>query len=107
MISVGIDISKGKSTVCILKPYGEVVAKPFEVRHTEHDLEALVTMLQKLNGEIKVVMEERRLRTEDDPQALLFEQANAVAFQAHPYRRPVIGWMNDLENMTAADAKAW
>ena len=57
--------------------------------------------------EIKVVMEERRLRTEDNPQALLFEQTHAVAFQAHPYRRPVIGWMNDLENMTAADAKAW
>ncbi|MDR2365818.1 MAG: insulinase family protein [Zoogloeaceae bacterium] len=57
--------------------------------------------------EIKVVMEERRLRTEDNPNALLFEQTRAVAFQAHPYRRPVIGWMNDLENMTAADAKAW
>ena len=35
MISVGIDVSKGKSTVCILKPYGEIVASPFEVRHTE------------------------------------------------------------------------
>ena len=57
MISVGIDISKGKSMVCILKPYGEVVAKPFEVRHTEHDLEALAAMLQKLNDEVKVVME--------------------------------------------------
>lgn len=57
--------------------------------------------------EIKVVMEERRLRTEDQPQSLLFEQTNAVAFQAHPYRRPIIGWMGDLENMTAKDAKAW
>ena len=57
MISVGIDISKGKSTVCILKPYGEVVAKPFEIRHTAHDLEALAAMLQKLNDEVKVVME--------------------------------------------------
>jgi zinc protease len=57
--------------------------------------------------EIKVVMEERRLRTDDNPQAKLFEQMNAVAFQAHPYRRPIIGWMNDLETMTAADAKAW
>jgi hypothetical protein len=38
MISVGIDVSKEKSTVCILKPYGEIVAKPFEVRHTDHDL---------------------------------------------------------------------
>jgi zinc protease len=57
--------------------------------------------------EIKVVMEERRMRTDDSPQAKLFEQMNAVAFQAHPYRRPIIGWMNDLENMSAADAKAW
>ena len=57
--------------------------------------------------EIKVVMEERRMRTDDNPQSKLFEQMNAVAFQAHPYRRPIIGWMNDLENMSAADAKAW
>jgi iron complex outermembrane receptor protein len=47
------------------------------------------------------------MRTDDDPQAKLFEQMNAVAFQAHPYRRPIIGWMSDLENMSAADAKAW
>jgi len=57
--------------------------------------------------EIKVVMEERRLRTEDDPGALLNERLNAVAFQSHPYRRPVIGWMNDLENMTWRDAQDW
>ncbi|WP_415036347.1 M16 family metallopeptidase [Azonexus sp.] len=57
--------------------------------------------------EIKVVMEERRMRTDDDPQAKLFEQMNAVAWQSHPYRRPIIGWMSDLENMNAADAKAW
>lgn len=57
--------------------------------------------------EIKVVMEERRMRTDDNPQSKLFEQMNATAFQAHPYRRPIIGWMSDLENMTAADAKTW
>ena len=57
--------------------------------------------------EIKVVMEERRLRTDDQPRALLYEQMMAVAFQAHPYRVPVIGWMNDLENMTVADARDW
>jgi len=57
--------------------------------------------------EIRVVMEERRLRTEDQPQALLFEQLMATALQAHPYRVPIIGWMNDLENMTATDARAW
>ncbi len=57
--------------------------------------------------EIKVIMEERRLRTEDNPQALLHERMSSVAFQAHPYRRPVIGWMNDLENMTYQDAQDW
>jgi zinc protease len=57
--------------------------------------------------EIRVVMEERRLRTEDNPHSLLHEKQMAVAFQAHPYRRPIIGWMNDLENMTAADARDW
>ncbi len=62
---------------------------------------------KEFEQEIKVVMEERRMRTDDNPQAKLFEQMNAVAFQAHPYRRPIIGWMSDLETMTAADAKAW
>lgn len=62
---------------------------------------------QEFAQEIKVVMEERRMRTDDNPQSKLFEQMNAVAFQAHPYRRPIIGWMNDLETMTAEDAKAW
>ena len=57
--------------------------------------------------EIKVVMEERRWRTDDKPQALVYEEMSAVAFQAHPYRRPVIGWMNDLENMTGQDARDW
>lgn len=57
--------------------------------------------------EIKVIMEERRMRTDDEPTSKLFEQMNAAAFQTHPYRRPIIGWMNDLERMTAADAKAW
>ena len=57
--------------------------------------------------EIRVVMEERRWRTEDKPQSLVYEQFQAAAYQAHPYGRPVIGWMNDLEQMTVADARAW
>ncbi len=57
--------------------------------------------------EVKVVMEERRLRTEDQAQALVYEQMIATAYQSHPYRAPVIGWMNDLENMKSADAKRW
>lgn len=57
--------------------------------------------------EIKVVMEERRLRTEDNPQARVHEALMATALKAHPYRRPIIGWMNDLEHMSAQDAKDW
>ncbi len=57
--------------------------------------------------ELQVVMEERRLRTEDKPQAVLYERLMAAAYQAHPYRRPIIGWMSDLENMSAQDARDW
>jgi len=57
--------------------------------------------------EIRVVMEERRWRTDDQPTALVREALDATAFAAHPYRNPVIGWMDDLENMTVEDAKAW
>ena len=57
--------------------------------------------------EILVVMEERRLRTEDRAQALVYEQLMAGAFIASPYRRPVIGWMSDLESMTAEDIRDW
>jgi zinc protease len=57
--------------------------------------------------EIKVVMEERRWRTEDKPQSKVNEQFQAIAFRAHPYARPVVGHMDDLENMTADDAREW
>lgn len=57
--------------------------------------------------EIKVVMEERRLRTDDQPHALVYEKMTAIAYQSHPYRRPIIGWMNDLENMSVRDAQEW
>lgn len=62
---------------------------------------------KEFEQEIKVVMEERRLRTDDQPQALLYEQMMASAFQAHPYRVPVVGWMDDLENMQVQDARDW
>jgi zinc protease len=57
--------------------------------------------------EIQVVMEERRLRTEDNPSSLLDESLMATAFMSSPYRHPVVGWMNDLQNMTASDARDW
>ena len=57
--------------------------------------------------EIQVVMEERRLRTDDQPQSVVYERLMATAYQEHPYRRPIIGWMNDLQHMTGQDARDW
>lgn len=55
--------------------------------------------------EIRVVMEERRLRTEDRPRALVSEQLMATALTAHPYRNPIIGWMSDLESLRIEDVR--
>jgi zinc protease len=57
--------------------------------------------------EIKVVMEERRWRYEDQPRWLLHETLLATAFSAHPYKWPVIGWMEDLQSMKWTDARSW
>ncbi len=57
--------------------------------------------------EIKVVMEERRWRTDDKPQSKVSEAFQSALYRAHPYSRPVIGFMNDLEHMTAEDAREW
>lgn len=57
--------------------------------------------------EIEVVKEERRMRTDDQPRALLSEQQNAAVFTASPYHRPVVGWMSDLDAMTPEDARAF
>lgn len=67
----------------------------------------LVITPEEFDKEIRVVMEERRLRTEDQPRALTFEQLMATAFTAHPYRWPVVGWMSDLESMRHTDARDW
>jgi len=57
--------------------------------------------------ELEVVKEERRLRTEDDPESLTYEQFNATAYDASPYRNPVIGWASDLEDMEVDDLRDW
>jgi len=57
--------------------------------------------------EIKVVMEERRLRTEDKPPSRLGELFYSTAYQTSPYRNPIIGWMDDLENMRVEDLQDW
>ena len=57
MNSVGIDISKGRSTIAVMRPFGEVVISPFEVRHTGSELSKLAKQLKSLDGETRVVME--------------------------------------------------
>lgn len=57
MNAVGIDVSKGKSTVAIIQPFGVVIAEPFDVLHTDSDLKELVNFIKSLSGETKVVME--------------------------------------------------
>ena len=57
MNAVGIDVSKGKSTVAILRPGGEVLASPFEVSHDPRELHELVTLIKSLDGDTKIVME--------------------------------------------------
>jgi zinc protease len=90
--------------------YFQIVPKAAlpEMMQLESDRMAnLLLDAKEFASEIKVVMEERRLRTDDNPQALVHEALNSALFQAHPYRRPIIGWMDDLEHMTWLDARDW
>jgi len=67
----------------------------------------LVLSEEEFAKEIEVVKEERRLRTEDKPESLTYEQLSAVAYRSLPYANPVIGWMADLENMKVQDLQQW
>jgi len=60
---------------------------------------------EEFKRELEVVKEERRLRVEDSPRSMLYEVISGAAFLASPYRRPISGWMNDLEAMTPQDAR--
>ncbi|MDO8448101.1 MAG: pitrilysin family protein [Rhodoferax sp.] len=60
---------------------------------------------EEFKKELEVVKEERRLRTEDSPRALMHEALNATVFAASSYRRPIVGWMSDLQAMTPTDAR--
>ncbi|MBI1892447.1 MAG: insulinase family protein [Burkholderiales bacterium] len=96
-------------------------AKDFTVYHQQIEKSKLDTLMaleadrmanlvfdkDEFSKEIRVVMEERRWRTDDKPIPQVFEALNAVAFMAHPYHHPIIGWMDDLQNMSVDDAKAW
>jgi zinc protease len=62
---------------------------------------------EEFKKELEVVKEERRMRTEDNPRALMNEALNAAVFVASPYRRPIVGWMSDLDAMTPDDARSF
>jgi zinc protease len=57
--------------------------------------------------ELQVVIEERRLRTEDKAESKVYEKFNEAAFPGHPYGRPVIGWMRDLKKLNVSDLHEW
>lgn len=67
----------------------------------------LILTQEDFDSEREVVKEERRLRTDDDPNALVYEQLSAAAFSSSPYHHPVIGWMNDLEHLELEDLSRW
>jgi len=87
----------------------------FEDATAEHlqlviDLEAerlrhLVISSEVLDTERQVVLEERRMRSEDNPQGRLIEALLALSFTAHPYRTPTIGWKSDVEKVDAATCR--
>ncbi|MDC0797794.1 IS110 family transposase, partial [Coprococcus comes] len=57
MNAVGIDVSKGKSMVAIMRPFGEIVSAPFEIKHTAGDIHSLVELINSVEGESRIVME--------------------------------------------------
>lgn len=67
----------------------------------------LTLPLDHFNKERDVVKEERRMRYEDKPRSLMHEQFMATAYTSSPYHNPIIGWMNDLDNMTVEDLSDW
>jgi zinc protease len=76
------------------------------------DLEAdrmrnLLLDSKEIDSEREVVIEERRTRTEDDPEGFLGEEVSSIAFKAHPYGFPIIGWMEDLKRLTPAEIRAF
>jgi len=79
---------------------------PISLRLEADRMRGLLLPEDEFSKELKVVMEERRMRTDDDPQALLYEQFNAAAFVNNPYHHPIIGWMDDLKNMQVSDLRA-
>lgn len=85
----------------------EVKKLPISLEMEADRMRNLSVKPEEFVKEIEVVKEERRLRTDDSPQSLTYERFAAAANVASPYHHPVIGWMWDLNNMTAVDVRNW
>ena len=90
--AVGIDVSKSKSTVAVRRPGGEIVLRPFDVRHTNSDLKKLTSTLKKLGGDIRIVME--HTSTYWRPIALTLKEAGFfVSGSTHHSGMHGAGWL--------------
>lgn len=90
--------------------YHQSVAKdrlPLVMELEADRMSNLVLSEEQVASEKQVVLEERRQRVENDPGAILDMHADGILFFNHPYRRPIIGWENELRSLTAADALAF
>ncbi|MEA4807622.1 IS110 family transposase [Acetobacterium wieringae] len=82
MNAVGIDVSKGKSMIAIIRPYGEIVSLPFEIRHTSKEIRSLINQIQSIDGESRIVMEHTGRYYE--PLARELSQANLFVSAINP-----------------------
>jgi len=82
MNAVGIDVSKGKSMIAIIRPYGEIVSLPFEIRHTSNEISSLIARIQSIDGESRIVMEHTGRYYE--PLARELSQANLFVSAINP-----------------------
>lgn len=90
--------------------YYEKIAAPHLAMSFKLEADRMQHLLldkDEFSREIKVIQEERRMRTDNSPQALTYERFLAAAHLNAPYHHPVIGWMNDLKHMNVNDAKTW
>ena len=87
----GIDVSKGKSVVAVLRPFGEVVAKPIAVGHTGSELKELANYLKSLGGETRVVMEHTGRYYE--PVARFLHEEGMFSRSARIFRSPA-AWLS-------------
>lgn len=80
---------------------------PLSFKLESDRMQNLILDKGEFEKEIQVVMEERRMRTDDNPQAKTYERFAGAAFVSSPYHHPVVGWMDDLENLTIQDVRNW